>query len=147
MNITEQEYLEKRVIAQRNYFSGKAASNKRKYYFISITKLMVSLAITVLSSATGGGSPISIIIAVLSALLNLTEGILLLCKYNENWITYRITSENLKKEEVLFKARAGEYYNTDSSQALNIFIQNIEAVIQSSNKQWESICRNKKGEN
>lgn len=145
--MTEQEYLQSRVTAQRTYFSKKASKSKKYYYFVSIAKLVVSLVITVLSSAKSGASPISMIVSILSALIALTEGILLLYKFNENWIVYRLTSENLKKEEFLFKTRSGEYYNIDDSQAYNYFVQNIEAIIQSSNKQWESIYRNKREAN
>ena len=88
----------------------------------------------------------SILVSILSALIALTEGILLICKFNEKWITYRLTSENLKKEEFLFNTRSGEYYNIDDSQAYNSFVQNIEAIILSSNKQWEGIYKNKRGE-
>lgn len=144
--MTEQEYLEKRVLPQRRYFSERAASNKKRYYFVSISKLLLSLAITVLSSLMGNASPCSIIIAILSAFITLIEGILLLCKYNENWIIYRMTSETLKKEEVLFETRSGEYSAVEDKQAFNLFVQNIEDIIQNNNKNWEKIY-NKKGEN
>lgn len=145
--MTEQEYLETRVTTQRKYFSEKATSYKKYYYITSILKLVISLVITVMSSVAFEISPVSILIAVLSALMALIEGILLLYKFNENWITYRMTSENLKKEEFLFKTRSGEYYMLDDSQALNIFVQNTETVIQNSNKHWEGIYNNKRGEN
>lgn len=144
--MTEKEYLENRVLPQRNYFSKKAASNKKGYYVVSIAKLVISLLVTVLSSASasGGSSPISIVIAILSALMTLVEGIMLLCKYNENWIIYRMTSESIKKEEYLFRTHTGIYCGEDSQQAFNAFVQNFETLIQSSNKQWESVCKNRK---
>ncbi|MCD8059436.1 MAG: DUF4231 domain-containing protein [Bacteroides fragilis] len=145
--MTEQDYLETRVSTQQEYFSERASSNKKHYYVTSILKLVISLTITVLSSVMFDTSPVSIIVAVLSAIMALIEGILLLCKYNENWIMYRMTSENLKKEEYLFKTRTGEYYMLDDSQAFNIFVRNIEEVIQNSNKHWEGIYNNKKGDN
>ena len=143
--MTEKEYLENRVLPQKNYFSKKAASNKKRYYVFSIAKLVISLLVTVLSSAyaSGGCSPISIVIAILSALMTLVEGITLLCKYNENWIIYRMTSESIKKEEYLFRTRTGIYYGEDGQQAFNAFVQNFEALIQSSNNQWENIYKKK----
>ncbi len=75
------EYLEKRVTAQQSYFSKTSSKNKQYYYFVSMLKLVVSLCITVISSATGNGSLWSIAISILSAILALAEGVLLLYRY------------------------------------------------------------------
>ena len=136
MMLTKQDYLEKRVKAQQSFFSQKAANNKKKYYIASLTKLGISLLITVISSFESGDSPTALIVSILSAFTAFAEGILLLCKYNENWIVYR--------EEFLFKAQAGEYYGLDENYAYNLFVQNIESIIQCSNKQWESVYKNGK---
>lgn len=144
MMMTKQDYLDKRAGIQQSYFSQKAASNKKKYYIASMIKLGVSLLITVVSAFESGNSPVALIVAALSAFIAFTEGVLLLCKYNENWVIYRITSENIKREEALFEAQAGEYYGLDESCAFNLFVQNIESIIQCSNKQWESIYKNRK---
>lgn len=145
--MTEQEYLKNRVFTQRAYFSKKATNSKRKYYVCSIAKLSISLSITIVSLVVGTGSSSSIVVSVLSALVALIEGILLLCKYNENWITYRMTNEKLKKEEILFETMTGEYFEMNKSDAFNLFVQNIEAIIQNSNNQWESIYKKERGEN
>ncbi len=144
MMLTKQDYLEKRVKAQQSFFSQKAANNKKKYYIASLTKLGISLLITVISSFESGDSPTALIVSILSAFTAFAEGILLLCKYNENWIVYRMTSKNIKREEFLFKAQAGEYYGLDENYAYNLFVQNIESIIQCSNKQWESVYKNGK---
>lgn len=144
MMMTKQDYLGKRAGAQQSYFSQKAANNKKNYYIASMVKLGISFLITVVSAFESGNSPTALIVAALSAFIAFTEGVLLLCKYNENWVIYRITSENIKREEVLFESQAGEYYGLDESCAFNLFVQNIESIIQCSNKQWESIYNNRK---
>lgn len=142
--MTPQEYIEKRVVAQQSFFSGKAADNKKKFYIISITKLGVSLLITVISALESGNSPVAFVISILSAIIAFIEGISLLCKHNENWIIYRITSENLKREKFLFETSTGEYNGLQENSAFNLFVQNIESIIQCSNKQWESVYKNRK---
>lgn len=139
-----QEYIEKRVVAQQSFFSSKAANNKKKFYIISITKLGISLLITVISALESGNTPIALVISILSAIIAFIEGISLLCKHNENWIIYRITSENLKREKFFFEAAAGEYNGLEEDSAFNLFVQNIESIIQCSNKQWESVYKNRK---
>ena len=81
----------------------------------------------------------------MSALVTLLEGILLLCKYYENWITYRITNERLKREEILFRTTSEKYFGLNKDDAFNLFVTNIESIIQNSNKQWENINNDTKG--
>lgn len=138
------EYIEKRVVAQQSFFSSKAADNKKKFYIISITKLGVSLLITVISALESGNSPVAFVISILSTIVAFIEGVSLLCKHNENWIIYRITSENLKREKFLFETSTGEYNGLEENSAFNLFVQNIESIIQCSNKQWESVYKNRK---
>lgn len=138
------EYIEKRVVVQQSFFSSKAADNKKKFYIISITKLGVSLLITVISALESGNSPVAFVISILSAIVAFIEGVSLLCKHNENWIIYRITSENLKREKFLFETSTGEYNGLEENSAFNLFVQNIESIIQCSNKQWESVYKNRK---
>lgn len=144
--MTEEKYMEDRVNEQCKYFSKKAYSNKKNHYTVSIIKLIISLAITIVSSVMGDGSIESIVIAVLSALLALIEGVLLLFRFPENWITYRMTSEQLKREKFLFEAKAGEYYNIDNMDAYNLFVQNVEGIILNCNKEWKEKNNSKRGE-
>ena len=142
--MTKQDYLEKQVKAPQSFFSQKASDNKKKYYIVSSAKLALSLLITVISASQSGNSPSAYIVSALSAVVAFTDGILLLYKCNENWTIYRITSENIKREELLFEMQAGEYYGLNESRSFNLFVQNIESIIQCSNKQWESVYKSRK---
>ena len=108
--MNKKEYMEKRLESQKKYFSKSSRENKNKYTFFSITKLSISLSITILSLIFGEHSIESIIISILASVITFIDGILLLKKYHENWINYRVTNEKLKKEECYYYTNSEKYF-------------------------------------
>lgn len=137
------DYLKDRVTKQRNYFSASAKKNKNGFMFISISKLFISLSIAILSPILGESSPGSIVVAILAAIVTFLDGIMFLKKYNENWINYRMTNEQLKKEECFFRTKSEKYFGLKEEESLDIFVQNIESIIQNTNQNWEKTTSKK----
>jgi hypothetical protein len=77
--------------------------------------------------------------AVLGALVVVTEGLLQLNQYQQNWITYRSTCESLKHEKYLFLARADVY--SGASQPLRVLAERIEGLISQEHARWVSSRR------
>jgi hypothetical protein len=68
-----------------------------------------------------------------------TEGLLHLNQYQQNWITYRSTCESLKHEKYLFLAGADVY--SGSSQPLRLLAERIEGLISQEHARWVSSRR------
>lgn len=134
----KKEYIKKRLDSQKKYFSKSSKENKNKYIFFSITKLSISLSITILSLIFGEHSISSIIISILAAIITFLDGILLLKKYQENWINYRVTNEQLKKEESYYYTDSEKYFGLSEESKFNLFVQCIENIIQNSNQVWKN---------
>ena len=130
--------MEKRLESQKKYFSKSSRENKNKYTFFSITKLSISLSITILSLIFGEHSIESIIISILASVITFIDGILLLKKYHENWINYRVTNEKLKKEECYYYTNSEKYFGLKEESKFNLFVQCIENIIQNSNQVWKN---------
>lgn len=143
--MNEKEYLTNRVESQKQYFSKTSRENKKKYIGISTAKLLISIVITVISPIVCSVSISSIVISILAAIITFLDGVALLKKYNENWINYRLTNEQIKREEILFKTKSEKYYDQTDKNGFNIFVQNIEDIIQNTNQKWEK-TNSKKGE-
>ncbi len=135
----KEEYLKDRVAEERRYFSSAAKKNKKRYTAVSIIRLLVSLLITVLSPVLGDFSVNSIVISVLGAIITFLDGLMFLKKYNECWVNYRITNEKLKEEEYYFKTKSEKYFHLDEEEQLDVFVQNIESIIKSTNQNWKKI--------
>ena len=70
-------------------------------------------------------------------LIAVLEGILLLNRYGEHGITYRRTSEGLKRERALLLAEAGDYAGKDLKERLRLLAERTEALLDEENKQWQ----------
>lgn len=135
--MSEEEYLKNRVAEQKKYFSLSAKKNKKIYMTISMSRLFLSLSIAILSPILGESSPGSIVVSILAAIIAFLDGVIFLKKSNENWINYRMTNEQLKKEECLFVTKSEKYFDLDEKDRFNMFVQNIESIIQNTNQNWE----------
>ena len=143
--MSEEEYLKNRVAEQRKYFSSSSKKNKKLYMIISTSKLFISLSIAILSPILGESSPASIVVAILAAIIAFLDGVIYLKKCNENWINYRMTNEQLKKEECFFVTKSEKYFDLDEKDRFNMFVQSIESIIQNTNQNWEKTNLKKGG--
>ena len=141
--MNSEEYINERVHKQQKYFSKKAGRLKKQYLLWSCIKLISALCITILSSFLGEPQWIGVVIGILSAFVAFIEGVLILFKFNESWLLNRSTSEYLKAEEFLFKTHTGDYESLTDSEAFNLFVPKIEALIHSNNIQWKKVYKSK----
>lgn len=141
--MNEKEYLANRVSGQKKYFSSKSSRYKKLYYIFSISKIALSALISLISLILGKCSIDSIIIAVLSFLITILQGVDTIYKYGEKWIIYRSTNEKLKAEEMFFITSTEKYYKKDTDDKFNIFVTNFEELIKESNDMWLKNCKEK----
>ena len=139
--MTKEEYFEKRINVQQQYFSTAASKNKKKYQFMSLIKLILSLGVTVISANMSSNS---LIVSISAATISLIEGVLLLFGYNDNWITYRETSEKIKSEEYLYETKSSYYKGLDETDAFNTLVENIESIVNSCNCTWKEYSKQKR---
>ena len=57
-------------------------------------------------------------------------------RFHSKWRLYRLTSEILKHEKVLFETKTGIYNNYN---AYSNFVTNIEAILMKTNESWEKL--------
>lgn len=85
---------------------------------------------------------IKIATIVLGVLISCAGGFLCMARCEEKWITYRITLENLKREEVLYKTGCSPYCRNLSNR-LEMFIQNIENLLSEEKSRWLKVVTEK----
>lgn len=141
--LNEKEYLANRVSSQKKYFSSKSKKYKNFYYSFSITKIILTAGISLISLILGECSMDSIIIASLSFLVTILQGIDLVYKYGEKWLIFRKTNEELKAEEMFFITGTEKYYQKYTDEKFNEFVINFEELIKESNNLWLKDCKEK----
>lgn len=140
MNETQfQEYLEKRYYDQIDWYDRKSQKYK-KLYLVFQSVVIVLAAVTPVLVALGGSWEKWLAVAV-SALVAIGTSLLKAFKHQEVWISYRTTSETLKKEIYYYQAQIGEYGS--SGNPIQLFVSRVESLLSQENTQWLSMQTSK----
>lgn len=129
--MTENEYISKRIDPQIEWHNRKSISNKRLYMFCSWVLIIGSILTGVmipLCQAVG---------VVLSVIVAITTSISRVYKFHSKWRLYRLTSEMLMHEKVLYETRTGVYNNQNT--AYSNLVSNVEAILTETNNSWEKL--------
>jgi Protein of unknown function (DUF4231) len=124
-----------RMQGQQKYYSSEANDHQTKYRRIKLLLIVVSAAIPILAFLPIGDAS-KFIVGGAGVLIAVLEGLLLLHRYGETGITYRRTSEGLKRERALFLAGAGDYRTLTRDDALRLLAERTENLVAEENKQW-----------
>lgn len=129
--MNESEYLKSRLDDQIKWYSKKSTQNKRWFYYLRGSELVIAALIPTLFYLEF----VKAFIPLLGALVTILLGFLSLLKFQELWISYRTTSESLKHHKFLYLTKTSPY---SSDIRLSILVQNIESLISKENSIWEN---------
>ena len=140
-----EEYIEKRLDDQINWYDAKSIKCKKTYHCCSVCIIVSSLAITAISTLSLLYPLLDKLWVIASLLLSLSiTGITTYDKFaknNELHSSYRRTCERLKQEKYLFLTRSGEY-NSNSS-AENLLVERCESIMATENGNWSQLNEKK----
>lgn len=138
-----EEYLDERVDEQIKWMSQKAKSNKGSYQILRL--LQISLGILV--SAAGAyatswdiGPPL---LTCVGALISLASAWETVNDYQNNWIRYRHTKEDLERERLLYRTASGPYRRStaegdEEEASFTLFVSRVEALLGQEVDQWST---------
>jgi len=128
-----EEYLKQRVETQRKWYEAKATTNKKIFLKYQTIIIILGALIPVLIAfenvfpeLEAWGGPIT---AVIAAIIAVIAGLDKLKQPQPNWFNYRSNEETIKKEEWLFKYRAGQYKGLSDQDANQLLVERIESII------------------
>jgi Protein of unknown function (DUF4231) len=121
-----------RLEDQIAWYSAKSHHNQR---WFKVLKLCQIVAAAVIPVAAAESAP-AWLISGLGALILVLEGVQQLQQYQQNWTTYRSTSERLKHEKFLFLAGAGPYAAAAKPEAL--LAERVEGLVSQEHAAWAS---------
>ena len=126
----EENYLKDRLEGQIQWYSNKSSHYKNLFYIIRATEIIIAGLIPALFH----WSLIKSVIPLLSAIVAILAGLIALFKFQENWISYRTTSESLKHEKYLYLTKVFPYNRENSFETL---VKNTENIISKENTLWK----------
>src|SRR5829696_8441530 len=131
----QDEYIKNRVDNQIDWMESKSRVNQQRYKLLKVLEIASAAAIPFLVGFHERHKLFPIVTGLLGVLIVVINGIQQLYKFHENWLTYRVTIEMLRREKMLFENHAGNYREENSFQR---FVENIESVLANENKIWQN---------
>jgi len=111
-NHSIEKYKKERYDDQLKWYTNQASNNKKKYYILQVIIIVLSSVVT-LSVATGMHFEEMVIwnftSLFVSALVVLFTSLQKIFRFHENWVEYRSTEEQMKKERSFFEFKCGDY--------------------------------------
>ncbi len=136
--MNEEEYLKERLDNQLAWYSRKSQHNQKWFKRFRLVEI-VSAALIPFLSGMGDRIPyFQWIIGILGVCIAIAAAITALFKYQENWIEYRTTAEQLKHEKYTYLTNAKPY---DTEDKFRLLVERVESLISKENSTWASMSR------
>jgi hypothetical protein len=127
------ELVLQRVDDQIRWYGDASERNKRWHFGLKLVGLGAAAALPVLSVMPAA----STVIAGLGALILVLEGVQQLFQYQQSWMSFRSTAEDLKHEKYLFIASGGPYQT--AKRPVGLLAERAEARIARESQRWVQI--------
>ena len=126
-----------RLEDQIDWYNRKSMSNQHVFKRIKVTEIIAAALIPFLSALKIPSWPyLGYVSAGLGALITVLEGLLHLNQYQQNWINYRSTCEQLKHEKFVYLAGAPPY---DGPNARALLAERVESLVSQEHARWAAV--------
>jgi len=125
-----------RLNDQLDWYDKKSGDNQRRYKQIKVAQFVLAGSIPVF--ALVGDVWGRWVTAILGASVAILEGLQQLEQYNNLWVSYRATAEQLKHEKYLFLAHSGPYRKLGQEDALSLLAERVEEQVSTEHAKWVS---------
>jgi len=120
----------KRLEDQATWFDEKSSFSRKRFQILKISQIVAGALIPFTASISAP----AYIASALGVLIVVIEGLQSLNQYQQTWISYRSTCEQLKHEKYLWLAKAGPYASAANADAL--LTERVENILSSENAGW-----------
>ena len=132
-------YLEKRYYDQLNYYSSSAKKNQRRYKNIQWILIILSTITTILAALPRTDHfDFKYLIVVTAALVTILTSGLKTFQYQELWVNYRSTAEQLKPEIYYYNFNVGDYGKAGADKE-SLFVSRVEQILSKEHTEWPAV--------
>ncbi|PIY08161.1 MAG: DUF4231 domain-containing protein [Flexibacter sp. CG_4_10_14_3_um_filter_32_15] len=142
--MSDEEYINERLVSQINWYDKKSSENKKKYKRIKRTESVIAALIPVV--VTFGAFKVvqeynlEVFLQVVAALggvaLVIMNSFLELDEHHKLWKEYRVTCEMMRHERYMYLTGSEPY---DEEDAFPRLVEKIEAISNSETQRWKQI--------
>jgi len=129
-----QDYLENRYKKQMEYYSKTSVKLQGRYEQFQWILIILSALTPVLAALITKWPQLQISVVIVSAIVAILTTGLKTFQFQELWVSYRSTYEQLKPEIHYYHFGVGPYESTVNKDSL--FVSRIESILDKEHKQW-----------
>lgn len=130
------DYLENRYNAQMKYFSALSAKNKKNYKKLQWSLIILSTLTTILAALPKTGDfDFHYAVIITAALVTILTAGLKTFQYQELWVNYRSTLEQLKPELYYYNFNVGDY-GREGVDKNTLFVTRVEQILNKEHDGW-----------
>ena len=131
-----EEYLSKRYFDQLSFYENASGKNKKKYKNFQWILIIFSTLTTILAAFPQTGKfPLQYIVVGTAAIVAILTAGLKTFQYQELWVNYRSTIEQLKPEIYYYKFNVGEY-SQEGVDKETLFVSRVEQILNKEHDVW-----------
>ena len=119
-----------RLESQIAWYSAKSRRNQHMFKALKVAQIVIAALIPVLAA----GDATNWVLGALGAAVVVLEGVQQLFQYQQNWVSYRSTSEALKHQKYLYLSRAGPYATAQRPEAM--LAERVEGLVSQEHAKW-----------
>jgi hypothetical protein len=136
--MTQEEYIKNRVDDQITWYGNKSSNCQKKYKIWQVIKIVALLFITIVSlwGDQDGYGFVTYIVGALGAFIIFIESFIKIYDYKKLWVQYRMASENLTREKLMFETKSAPY---NISEPFILFVERCEAIMQNEMRGWQEV--------
>lgn len=141
--MTQEEYIKDRVQNQIDWYGDKSSKCQKKYKIWQVIKIIALLFITIVSLFGDRDTTefpftdyITYIVGALGAFIIFIESFIKIYDYKKLWVQYRMASENLIREKLMFETNSSPY---DIKEPFKLFVERCESIMQNEMSGWKEI--------
>lgn len=137
-------YLKDRVDDQIEWYDGKSIQMQKKHKIFKGVTIFSAAIIPIISLTKIEYFDTDIIVSILAAIIAISEGMISLSNYGDNWTRYRSICETLKSEKYMYLNQSGVY--SEKEENFSFFVERVETIISQENINWASLNNESKKE-
>lgn len=126
----QDEYIKRRVNQVLKWDIKRAIWNKRIFYLINITILVLNASIPIINQIKEQ----SIYVTIISSICTILASIINLINFKDEWYRYRYCVETIKRECMMLSCKCGEYKGENREK---IFLINFEQILSKEIDYWK----------
>lgn len=141
--MTQEEYIKNRVEDQITWYGNKSSNCQKKYKVWQVIKIIALLFITIVSlwgdrdiKEIPFSEYVTYIVGALGAFIIFIESFIKIYDYKKLWVQYRMASENLIREKLMFETKSAPY---NISEPFLLFVERCEAIMQNEMQGWQEV--------